>query len=142
MTRTGFLVILGVLSILGTLFLQQTLGVHQLLELGVTLTLVFVLMLAVIGGWLSASWSWPLSILFFAASIANLTMIYMTSREGFLPYLLILAWNVVGLMVSSLKSHKSALEAYSEMPPMQLENIMPVPKRASKRAKKSRRRGK
>ncbi len=146
--RSTIFVILSVLSIVGTLWFQQTLSDYQMLALGVTLGLIVLALLTTLGMFLSAGWSWPLAILFFAGSITNLALIYWSSREAFLPFLVLLAWNVVALMFASIRTERSALSRYAMEEPINLENIMPVARtrrsssksRKAKRAKKSRRR--
>ncbi|MBI4150714.1 hypothetical protein HY492_01170 [Candidatus Woesearchaeota archaeon] len=140
--RSAIFIILSVLSIIGTLWFQGTLNDYQMLELGVTLVLIVIALLTALGMFLAAGWSWPLAILFFAGSITNLSLIYWSSREAFLPFLVLLAWNVVALMFASMRAQRSPLSLYAMDEPINLENIMPIGKRSrartAKRAKKAR----
>lgn len=104
----------------------------MLLDVLVIIGLVCLAALSVFGIWLEASWGWALGIIFFAGGIANAVLVFLTAREGFIPFAIVLAWNVVGVMLASIKSGPTAYEALDQT--MQLENIMPPSKKARKSA--------
>ena len=136
MTRTFAFVVMVILSLIGALLLEQTLSEHMLLEVLVIIGLMCLAMLAVFGIWLEQRWGWAVGIIFFAGSIANAVLVFLTAQEGFLPFMIVVAWNTVGIMLCSLRSSKTAYEAYDEA--VQLENIMPVSKRKTSRQKSRR----
>ena len=134
MTRTFAFVVMALLSTLGAIWLQQTLPAGMLLEVLVIVGLICIAALAVFGIWLKQSWGWALSIIFFAGSAANATLVYWSAREAFLPFLVVLAWNVVGLMLSCMHKTEHPYSVLNDA--IQLENIMPRA-RTSRKARKS-----
>lgn len=138
--RTFAFVIMAIISLLGAVYLEQTLPTGMLLEMLVIIGLICLAALSVFGIWLEANWGWALGIIFFAGCVANAVLVFLTAREGFVPFAVLLAWNVIGVMLASLKSGASSYEALDQA--MQLENIMPAPKRARTSTRKSSRKSK
>ena len=144
----GSFVVFLIVSLLGMLWLGQTLSRYQGLEIALMVALAVIGIIALLGIAAGASWSWPLAVLFFGVSAANVVLVYHVGREAFLEVILLLGWTVLGLMHASIRigSRQTTLQQYSTMDdvPMQLENIMPTPKpsrlsaRPAKRKAKSR----
>jgi hypothetical protein len=134
--RTFAFVIMAVISLVGAICLEQTLPAGMLIDVLVIIGLVCLAMLSVFGIWLEASWGWALGIIFFAGNIANAVLVYLTAQEGFIPFAVVLSWNVIGIMLCALKSGPTAYEALDQT--MQLENIMPPSKKARKSSRKAR----
>jgi|GEM_PF-6406265 len=128
MFKLGIFVILAALSLVGTLYLSQELTRHVYWELAGILALTLGAILVLFGQWLRARWAWPLAALFFAASAANITLMYVSMQEALLPYLALLALNIVGFAFSVMqlgKHHERSLEEYATVEPVELDNIMP-----------------
>ena len=136
---TGLLTIFLIITLLGTLWLEQILSKYVGLELALIVGLIIVALVLLSGSVANAKWTWPLAVLFFAVSAANISLIYYVEQEAFLQYSLLLGWVVLGFIWSATKTQEPDLAPYGT--PMHLEDIMPDVKIASKttvkKAKKS-----
>jgi hypothetical protein len=149
MFKLGSFIILAAISLVGTLFLEQQLIRYVKWELIGILLLILAALLVAFGSWLRAKWTWPLAGLFFAVAAANITLIFISIQEAFLPYLALLGVNVVGFVFAAAQmghGTEHALENYASTEPVVLDNIMPEAKydkassrKARKATKKSKR---
>ncbi|MBI4144587.1 hypothetical protein HY493_00080 [Candidatus Woesearchaeota archaeon] len=136
MRNVSAAVVLVAVTLLGLLWQEQLLDANILLGLAVIFALAVIGLIMVFATASGASWTAGLGTLFFAASIADSTLVYWVIREAFLEYALLLGWMTLGLLYCATRSAVSDVRPYGE--PMQLENIMPVPKPAPRSARKTR----
>ena len=100
----------------------------------------------ILGLFVDAKWSWPLSTIFFSASLGNLSLLYyFGNRAGILVLLIYLAgvfFGFIGLMISALSvgssepnaTEQSAgqVEPYSDKIPAGTSYVWPKAKKAKK----------
>lgn len=139
MRNVSAAVVLVAVSLLGLLWQEQLLDAYVSLELAVVTALAVIGLVLVFATAVGARWASGLGVLFFAAGIADSTLIYGIAREAFLEYALLLGWMVLGLLYCATRSTASDVQPYGEA--MQLENIMPPSKAPAKRRKTARKSG-
>jgi len=124
----GPLVIFLIVTLLGTLWLEQTLSRYVALELALIAVLVLVGLVMLFGAATNSGWAWPLSVLFFAVSVANISLIYWVAQEAFLQYVVLLGWITLALIFSATRigSEQTTVNQHGEQ--VRLEDIMPDPK--------------
>lgn len=147
----GPLVIFLIVTLLGTLWLEQTLSRYVALELALIAVLVLVGLIMLFGASTNSSWAWPLSVLFFAVSVANISLIFWVAQEAFLQYVVLVGWITLALIFSATKIGSEQI-TISPGEQVRLEDIMPdlkyrelkvaTKKKSKKKSKKSKKRKK
>ena len=113
-------VILLALSLFTALLLESRMGAGAAGELVVILIGTIITAGILFGVWIEEPWAYPLALLFFAASLANLLWIF-SSTQIFLTFAFGILVNVAGLVMCLVSFEKAIpapeLETYSAGPP-------------------------
>ena len=97
--RLIIVLVLLLFNFIGALFLETRMTQYFSLEL-VLMILGFIVMAGILLGLVfEARWAWPLSTIFFAASLANAVFLYFNVRS-FLVFSGLLFFNLLGLVLS------------------------------------------
>ncbi|MEM4263443.1 MAG: hypothetical protein QW666_00925 [Candidatus Woesearchaeota archaeon] len=125
--RLIIVLVLLLLNFIGAIFLETRMTQYFHLEL-VLMILGFILMAGILLGLVfEARWAWPLSTIFFAASLANAVFLYFNVKS-FLVFSGLLFFNLIGLVLSvvSIKEEDDFSEETADSTPAEVvENEEP-----------------
>lgn len=109
------------LNFVGALFLETRMAQYYNLELVLMIIGLIVMAGILLGLVFEARWAWPLSTIFFAASLANSVFLYFNVRS-FLVFSGLLLFNLLGLVLSvvSIKEEDDFSEETTDSMPAEL----------------------
>ncbi len=143
------MIVLMLTNFLAAMYLETRLVVGSGAESIAMIVGIVIFAAVLLGLFVDAKWSWPLSTIFFSASLGNLSLLYyFGNRAGILVLLIYLAgifFGFIGLMISALSVGSREPDAAAEQSTGQVE---PYPDKApagtsyvwpkAKKARKSR----
>lgn len=97
--RLIIVMVLLLFNFLGALFLEARMASYYTLELVLVVLGLIIAAGILLGLLFEARWTWPLSTIFFAASLANAVFLYFNVRS-FLVFSGLLFFNLLGLVLS------------------------------------------
>ena len=148
------MIVLMLTNFLAAMYLETRLAAGSGAESVAMLVGVVLFAAVILGLFVDAKWSWPLSTIFFSASLGNLSLLYyFGNRAGLLVLLIYLVgvfFGFIGLMISALSvgsrepdaaeqsTGHEQVEPYADKVPAGTSYVWPKEKTA-KKAKKSNR---
>jgi len=145
------MIVLMLTNFLAAMYLETRLAFNSGAESIAMIVGIVIFAAVLLGLFVEAKWSWPLSTIFFSASLGNLSLLYyFGNRAGILVLLIYLAgifFGFIGLMISSLSVGSSEpdaaaepqVEAYSDKVPAGTSYVWPKAKKSRAKRKSGRR---
>ena len=127
------ILILLILNLMAAIFLQTKLANYFNLELIFVILLIIIGIILLIGIGLNARWVWPITTLYFAASMANLLFLFL-STDAIITFLGGIFVNLIGMMIAILSITRGV-----ESNPMESYNLE-TPQEVTVETKTTRRR--
>ncbi len=134
--------ILLVLNIAAAIFLQTKLIDYYTLEAVFIILLIIIGVILLVGIGVKAGWIWPVTTLYFSASLANLLFLFL-STNAIITFILAVFVNLVGMMIAVLSITKSVesegatpVETYNVETPKEVRVETRISKKGSRRRKR------
>jgi hypothetical protein len=119
------MIVLMLTNFLAAMYLETRLAANSGAESIAMIIGIVIFAAVILGLFVDATWSWPLSTIFFSASLGNISLLYyFGDKAGILVLLVYLAavfFGFIGLMISALSVGSSEPETAAEQPGGQVE---------------------